>query len=251
MLWRVGSSFSSSQTHSVQSCCCIVFWCVWLSQWVQFDCVTTVMWTVDKRRHVCVCVCFFRLTAVSRLSPLGWRLSHNTEHVSQFWIRGKVLTHLLLQITFKFGPSGTSKLSNSSAMSPSLVRPVLLPSAALLLFTPNFCLHSLDFFFSYFLAHAHLCTLTYTQTRSFFFLLSSWLPPWPPPWVIVVFRVRQEPQSFRPPKCLPGSAATNLRQLVWPNHLKLLWKTSLAAANLASLLPANGKAGYWKNNTVE
>lgn len=60
------------------------------------------------------------------------------------------------------------------------------------------------------------------------------MPPLPPPGVIVVFRVRQELHSFHPPQCLPGSAAANLRQLVWLNRLKQLWKTASAVTNPAS-----------------
>lgn len=50
------------------------------------------------------------------------------------------------------------------------------------------------------------------------------MPSLPPPGVIVVFRVRQELQSFHPPQCLPGSAAANLR----------LRKTASAVTNPAS-----------------
>lgn len=76
--------------------------------------------------------------------------------------------------------------------------------------------------------------LTLTQTYTYtlhFCLLSGGLPA---AWVIVVFRVRQEPQSLRPPQCLPGSAAAIIRQLVWLNRLKQLWKTALAVTRPAS-----------------
>lgn len=76
---------------------------------------------------------------------------------------------------------------------------------------------------------SHSLVHTHIDTHSFCFP-SSWLPP----WVNVVFGVRQELQSLRPPQCVPGRAAANLRQLFWPNHLKHLWKTTLAAASPAS-----------------
>lgn len=66
---RVGSSFleQSGTLRPFLMLCCVL---VWLSGWVQFDCVTTVMWTIDKWRHACV----FRPTAVSSSSLPGWGL---------------------------------------------------------------------------------------------------------------------------------------------------------------------------------
>lgn len=206
--------------------CCVL---VWLSEWVQFDCATTVMWTIVKWRHACV----FRPTAVSSSSPPGWGLV-TTLFSELFLIPGKVFDsfsfNLLLKMSCTFAPAGTEKLSNSLAMSLTLLLlSNFLCGPALFRTTP---LSSLNGLFSSFLART--LTRAYTYIHTHFLSLSSYLPssclpPRPPPWVIVVFRVRQEPQSLRPPLCLPGSAAANLRQLVWPNRLKQLWKTALAA----------------------
>lgn len=139
------------------------------------------------------------------------------------------------------GPLAPWKLSNSLAVSLTLVSSCVISSLPLLFFTPSLCLHSQDFF---------LYERTQIHTLSFS-LSSSWPPDCPPPGVIVVFRVRQEPQSLRPPQCLPGSTAAIIRQLVLANRLKQLWKTALALTSPCILLLANGKAGYRKNNTVE
>lgn len=101
-------------------CCALV----WLSECVQFDCMTTVMWTIDKWRRVCV----FRLTAVSSSSPLRWGLVTTAEIL----IPAKALTHFLAFLFF-FVPQNNliigllRSLETFKHLSPNFVSHVLFP----------------------------------------------------------------------------------------------------------------------------
>jgi len=130
------------------------------------------------------------------------------------------------------------------------IRPLLAPRNPLhgSLVISSFSHQASVFAFSsppYSMAHTH------THTHLILMSPSPVAGCLPGPWVIVVFRVRQALQSLRPPQCLPGSVAAIIRQLVWPNRLKRLWKTALAVTRPASSSQPTEKQDRGKNNTAE
>lgn len=109
--------------------------------------------------------------------------------------------------------------------------------------------HSCFSFFLNSLTHTYLCLNIY---RRFPCLLRSCLPP----WVIVVFGVRQERQSLQPPRCVPAKLLPMYASFFfWPDRLKHLWKTTSAPANPASsFLPTEKQCVegcVWGGDTVD